>query len=153
MAKGSQQLAELVGPHLAAGEELLASARFTYNGTVPSNVHTLDSAISVIESVGEPGTPPDPDVAVSFPTANQMAIALTGGRLFLWSLGLSGKPKQFIGNVPLHALARVRAEDGSYGRHLHITMRSSAVVDLEFMRGEPTEEFTDQLLALVDTSD
>ncbi len=150
MSKGHQQLAELVDPHLAVGEELLASSRFTYNGTVPPNVHTLDSGISMVESVGPPGEP-DADFTVAFPTANQMAIALTGGRLFLWSLGLSGKPKQFIGEVPLHAIAVVRAEDGAYGRHLHVTMRSTAVVDLEFMRGEPTDEFTDQLVALVDT--
>ena len=58
---------------------------------------------------------------------------------------MSGKAKQFLGEVPLGAIAKVRTGGAGYGSQLHVTMKSGAIVDLEFMRGEPAEEFAAQL--------
>jgi hypothetical protein len=148
VSKTTDQLVELVQPILSSGEELLATARFNYNGTLPGNTMSIDSSISALDAVADRGAP-DPDAVVGFPTANQMAVALTGGRLFVWSLGMSGKPKQFIGEVPVTAVAKIRSGGAGYGQQMHVTMKSGAIVDLEFMRGESAEDFYNQLAALV----
>jgi len=148
VSKANAQMAELVEPILAEGEHLLSTARLNYNGTLPSNTLSIDASISAVDSVSDPGGF-DPAVAVAFPTANQIALALTDNRVFVWSLGMSGKPKQFIGEVPLAAIAKVRSGGAGFGAQLHVTMRSGAIVDLEFMRGEPAEAFTAELTALV----
>jgi hypothetical protein len=143
------QVAELVRPILRPGEELLATARLDYNGTVPPNVTQLDASILVVE--GEHLPPPDPDRTVAFPVAKQIAAALTGGRLFVWSLGLTGRPNRFVGEVPVRAMATVRGGSAVSGAAtLQVTMKSGAIVDFEFLRGEPADAFTEQLVALVD---
>jgi hypothetical protein len=139
---------DLVQPILQPGELLLGTTRVNYNGTVPPNLFILETKLAAIND-GEQLPLPDPDVTVAFPTASQMAMALTRGRLFLWSLGLSGKPKHYIGEVPLSAIARVRGGGQGFGSELHLTMKSGALVDLEFMRGESADEFMAQVSSLV----
>ena len=148
MAKRTDQLAELVERSLEAGEELIAIARVNYNGTIPSNQFTVSTRMM---SSDEPvKIDIDPDSTAFFPTASQMAIALTGGRLFVWSLGISGKPKQFLGLVPLNSMSEVKGRELGGGRQtLRVVMKSGAMVDLEFMRGEAGGEFLEQLQALV----
>ena len=90
----------------------------------------------------------DPDVLVAFPSAKQMALVLTGGRLLAWALGISGKPKQYLGEVPLSAVAQVEAGRVRFGSLIRVTLKSGAVVDLEALRGEPGEEFGEQLAYL-----
>lgn len=148
--KGEQQLAALVAPVLAPGEELIATVKVNYNGTVPPNVLTLGGAVGSIAGVEAPtAAPPDPDIVLSFPTANQMVLALTGGRIFGWALGVTGKPKQFIGEVPLSAISAVEAGDQRHASVLRVHMKSTAIVDLEFMHGQPAAAFADQLRALI----
>jgi hypothetical protein len=148
VSKATDQLVELVQPILSRGEELLGTARFNYNGTLPGNTMAIDSSISAVDTVVDQAAP-DPGMVVAFPTANQIAVALTGGRMFIWSLGMSGKPKQFIGEVPVTAIAKIRSGGAGYGQQMHVTMKSGAIVDLEFMRGEAAEDFYNQLAALV----
>ncbi len=148
VSKDKDLLAELVTPVLEQGEELIATAKVTYNGSVQANVLTMNAAVLAIDDDHEP-TAPDPDAVFGFPTANQMALALTGGRIFAWSLGITGKPKQFVGEVPLVALVAVEV-DPRHPMMVRIHMKSSTVVDLEFMRGEPYEEFTTELRTLVE---
>jgi hypothetical protein len=140
VAKDAQQIRSLVEPILVPGEELVAIARVNYNGTIAPNTLSVDAAIAGID-LDQTGGHPDPDSTVAFPSANQMALALTGGRMFCWSLGFSGKPKQFLGELPLSAIAEVHTGEISFGSILRIVMKSGAVVDLEFMKGEPAEEF------------
>lgn len=147
MAKDPDQIRALVQPILVSGEELVAVAHVNYNGTVAPNTLSVDAAIAGIDLDATGGTP-DPDSVVAFPSANQMALALTGGRLFCWSLGFSGKPKQFLGEIPLSAIAQIHTGEISFGAILRIVMKSGAVVDLEFMKGEPAEEFTNQIMDL-----
>lgn len=147
MAKDAAQLRKLVEPILVPGEELVATAHVNYNGTIAPNTLSVDAAIAGIDLDQTRGRP-DPDSVIAFPSANQMALALTGGRLFCWSLGFSGKPKQFLGEIPLSAIAEIHAGEISFGAILRIVMKSGAVVDLEFMKGEPAEAFTNQIMDL-----
>jgi hypothetical protein len=82
-----------------------------------------------------------------------MAIALTGGRLLCWGLGMSGKPKKFLGEVPLSAVAGVGGEEGRLADVLRIRMKSGSEVDLELLRGELGEHFRANLAALVNVDD
>jgi hypothetical protein len=148
VAKEADQIRSLVTPSLVPGEELVAIARVNYNGTIAPNTLSVDAAIAGID-LDNTGGSPDPDSIVAFPSANQMALALTGGRLFCWSLGFSGKPKQFLGEIPLTAIAELHTGEISFGAILRVVMKSGAVVDLEFMKGEPAEAFTDAIMDLV----
>lgn len=155
MNKTQAQLQPLIAQHVVAGEDCLAAVRVNYNGM--SSANTLSSRPGLAGLAGLEGVdmaaaelpPPDPDALVSFPQARQMAIALTGGRLLCWSLGLTGKPKQFLGEVPLTAVEHVGGASGRLGDVLRIRMRSGAEVDLEVLRGEDGVGFTEQLVALV----
>ena len=114
---------------------------------------TIDASIASVDPRADEvqrEAPEGPDVTAFFPTASQMAIALTDQRLFVWSLGFSGKPKQFLGSVPLAAVAAARGGEGSFGTSLRVTMRSGAMIDLEFLKGEPAADFTAQLVAQVE---
>jgi hypothetical protein len=139
----------LVAPVLAPGEELVATVKVNYNGTVPPNILTVGTGATGIPGLEAPATPaagpPDPDLVLAFPTANQMVLALTGGRIFGWALGVTGKPKQFVGEIPLSAIERVDAGDNGHASVLRVFMKSTAIVDLEFMHGEPAAAFVEQL--------
>jgi len=148
VAKDAEQIRELVTPILQPGEELVAIARVNYNGTIAPNTLSVDAAIAGID-LDQTGGRPDPDSVIAFPSANQMALALTGGRLFCWSLGFSGKPKQFLGEIPLTAIAELHTGEISFGAILRVVMKSGAVVDLEYMKGEPAEAFTSSIMDLV----
>ena len=123
---------------LADGEDMVAAVRVNWNGMVPPVQTSANTVLSEPEA-------PDPDKLVAFPSAKQMLLVLTGGRLLAWSLGLSGKPKQYLGDVGLSAIESAEAGDMRYGTLVRITMKSSAIVDLEVMRGEDAEGFLTQL--------
>ena len=147
MAKDAAQIRKLIEPILGPGEELVATAHVNYNGTIAPNTLSVDAAIAGID-LDQIGGRPDPDSVVAFPSANQMALALTGSRLFCWSLGFSGKPKQFLGEIPLTAIGEIHSGEISFGAILRVVMKSGAVVDLEFMKGEPADEFTNHIMDL-----
>lgn len=140
--------AALAGQGLASGEELLGGVRVNWNGMVaPTRLTGATGLAGLEDKLTIP--PPHADSLVSFPSANQMAIALTGGRILCWSLGFSGKPKQYLGEVPLSALASVESGVARLGSLMRIHMRSGATVDLEVMKGDDYSAFTEQLAALL----
>lgn len=139
-------LAELAAPALARGEEILATVRVNWNGMVPPAQVTSAAGLA---GLGQAAEPPSPDQLVAFPSAKQMALVLTGGRILAWSLGLTGKPKQYLGEVPLSAIAEVQLGQVRFGGLIRVVMRSTAQVDLEVMRGEDGEGFFGQLHHLV----
>lgn len=142
---------------IAQGEELIGVVRVNWNGMTPATALINGGLSGLSGPLGsELGGPPpedppapDPDSLVGFPSAKQMAIALTGGRLLIWGLGFSGKPKEYLGEVPLSALVKVQAGVGGFGEVIRITLKSTAVVDLEILRGEPGEDFSTQLEHLI----
>lgn len=149
---GKGNVTALVEAALLPGEELIATARVNYNGTIPANQFGVTTRMMVVDDAPVVGV--DPDSTAFFPTASQMVLAMTGGRLFVWSLGISGKPKHFLGLVPMNSIAEASGADIGGGRHsLRVVMRSGAMVDLEFMRGEAGAEFLDQLRSLTGSPD
>ncbi len=150
MADTAGHLMALVRPALAQGEELLAAVRVNYNGATQPNTFSFQAGLASIPGVEtQPAGRPDPDLLVSFPSANQMAIGLTGGRLLVASLGLRGRPKAFLGTVPLSAVAEVHAGEVRFGSLVRLVLKSGATVDLELMRGEDGDTFIEHLKALV----
>lgn len=139
--------AALAADLLSSGEEVLGAVRVNWNGMVPPT--QLSSAQGLVGLGADAPPPPDPDTLVAFPSAKQMVLVLTGGRLLAWSLGFSGKPKQYLGDVPLSAITEVHYGQVSFGGLIRVVMASTAVIDLEVMRGEPGDEFFAQLEHLV----
>jgi len=140
-------LTALVEPRLVKGEEVIGAVRVNWNGMVAPDVLARGKGLT---GLTEPAPPPaDPDTLVVFPSAKQMLLVLTGWRLLAWSLGFSGKPKDFLGEVPLTAVADVSWDEVRLGDLLRITMRSTAAIDLEVMRGDPGQVFYNELTALL----
>jgi hypothetical protein len=140
-------LAALVDPRLVPGEEAIAAVRVNWNGMMAPDPIAQGQGLSGLAAPAPEA--PDPDALVEFPSARQMLLVLTGGRLLAWGLGFSGRPKDFIGEVPLTAVADVSYDESRFGGLLHITMKSTASVDLEVMRGEPGEPFFVEVSALI----
>ncbi|MEZ5141723.1 MAG: hypothetical protein R2726_04280 [Acidimicrobiales bacterium] len=145
-----EQLRTLAAASLVAGEEAVAAVRVNYNGTVQPNAVATNPAVGGIADADAGG--PDPDTLVAFPTAKQMALLLTGGRVLAWSLGFSGKPKHFIGEVPLSAVREVHVGEIRFGPLVRVVMKSGATVDLEILRHEDADGFVDHLRHLVDAT-
>ncbi len=143
-------LTALASPLLADGEEVVAGVRVNWNGMVPPS-SVPNSSLSLGLGPDQAVPEPDPDVLVMFPSAKQMALVLTGGRLLAWSLGISGRPKQYLGEVALSAIDQVEAGQVQFGSLIRISLKSGATVDLEAMRGERGEDFSEQLHHLTTT--
>jgi hypothetical protein len=140
----------LVQPVLSPGEELLAAVRVNYNGATQPNTFSFQAGLASIPGLESPGSgEPDPDLLVSFPSANQMAVGLTHARLLVASLGFRGKPKAFLGTVPLSAVVEVHAGEVRFGPLVRLVLKSGATVDLELMRGEDGDTFIEQLKGIV----
>lgn len=140
-------LAALVDPRLVPGEEAIAAVRVNWNGMMAPDPIAQGQGLTGLTTPAPEA--PDPDTLVVFPSARQMLLVLTGGRLLAWGLGFSGRPKEYVGEVPLTAVAEVGYDESRFGGLLHITMRSTATIDLEVMRGEPGEPFFAELSALI----
>jgi len=147
VGKHGELIAKLASEQLASGEQLLAEVLANYNGTVPPT--SLPNSGMPPRPEGEAPPPVDPDTLVTFPAARQVAMGLTGGRILVWSLGFSGKPKQYVGDVPLSAITSVSEEDVRYGGMLRLSLASGAKVDLEILRGESGDDFIAQLRRLL----
>jgi hypothetical protein len=142
----NDQLVGLAQPALEPGEEILGVVRVNYNGTMQPNSLTINASTVG----GDAMAPPDADALVAFPSAQQMGLVLTGGRILVWSLGFSRKPKAFIGEVPLTAIGELHAGAVSFGPLMRVVMRSGATVDLEIPNNEAGgDAFIDQLHHLV----
>jgi hypothetical protein len=148
VATDRQALEALARETLPAGEEVIASACVRYNGTVAPNRAAIDGGISAVGPAPE-APAIDPDAAVAFPVANQMALVLTGGHVLVWSLGFTGKPRQFVGSAPVSAIASVETPPQQRVVGVRVVMKSGALVDLEFLKGSDGPAFTAELAALV----
>lgn len=143
-ANVSQQLVDLAQSALSPGEEVLGVVRVNYNGTVQPNAGMGSG------SFGETEGAPEADALVAFPSAQQMGLVLTGGRILVWALGFSRKPKSYLGEVPLSAVAEVHAGTIRFGPLMRLVMKSGATVDLEIPHKEPgSSDFIDHLKFLV----
>lgn len=148
-------LMQFAAAEVPEGETAVGVVKVNYNGTVPPSPLATGGIATLGQNEfaphlegppeGDEAAAPDPDMVVTFPTARQMVLVLTEYRLLVWSLGFSGKPKDYIGDVPLTAITGVQFGDGGFGNIARIGLASSAEVDVEIMRGEPAEAFVNEL--------
>jgi hypothetical protein len=132
---------ELAATTLIDGEQVRTAALVNYGGKVNINQpppglsalgHT-DTQVAAGEALAERyGDRPD----VSFPSAKQMTLVLTDIRLLVWSRGLSGKPKAFIGEVPVDAIASVVSDARLGDDRITINMRSGWEVHLDVTKDD-----------------
>lgn len=147
MANVAEQLVALAQPALAPGEEILGAVRVNYNGTVQPPAATSTDGMGGIET-GIPA--PDADSMAAFPSAQLMGLVLTGGRVLVWSLGFTNKPKSYLGEVPISAISEVHAGEVRLGPLMRLVMKSGATVDLEIPHKEAgRNDFIDHLAFLV----
>lgn len=138
----------LAAEKLASSEDVIAGTRVNWNGMVGPRRLVPTTGLAGIDPT-EVASPPQPEELVTFPSASQMALVLTGGRILCWALGFSGKPKNYLGEVPLDAIESVARSELRFGPLIRIKMRSGATVDLEVVRGEDGDGFFDAILRLV----
>ena len=148
MGKHDATVRSLAEPLLEPGEEVIETVLVNYNGTEKPSTLPGSAGAPTAEDSGI-----DPELLVTFPTARQMALALTGGRILVWGLSMTGKPKHHLGEVPLSAVVGVARADVRFGGVLRISLRSGARVDVEILRGEAAESFAANLEALVNTEE
>jgi hypothetical protein len=149
MGKHTAAAVALATEQLQAGEELIGVVFANYNGGVPSPSlprGAMPGALGV-DAAMRAGSP---EAQVVFPATRQMALALTGGRLLVWGLTLTGKPKNLLGEVPLAALTEVGTAEARFGAVLRLGLASGAKVDLEIQSGEPSAPFIANLRSLVE---
>ena len=149
MATVDQQVLELAQQGFAPGERALATMRVSYNGTTNPNTFTIDSGLAALGGPAE--SEPDPDKLITFPAANQMVLLLTDRRVLVWSTGMRGKPKSFVGDVPLRGITALRAGAGRRAAQVELVMKSGASVALEVARGEDAAGFLTEATPLVGT--
>ena len=133
----------LVAPALHTGEELHAWVRVNYSGQTapPAKLRTGLAALGDTE-------PPPAEDLVMFPAHRTMLLALTGGRIMAYALGVTGKPKQYLGDVPVAALQSCELESGRINPNMTIVMASQANVLLEVVEGQHVD-FANELRASI----
>lgn len=121
----------LVAPGLHTGEELLAWIRVNYSGQTapPAKLRTGLAALGDTE-------PPRAEDLITFPAHRSMVLALTGGRILAYSLGVTGKPKQYLGDVPVSGLQSCELEAGRINPHITLVLNSQANVLLDVIEGQ-----------------
>lgn len=152
MGKHTEAAKALAAEMLVPGEELIELVFANYNGGVPSPNLPRGALPGTLgpDAAMRAG---EPDAQVTFPATRQMAIGLTGGRMLIWGLSLTGKPKSYLGEVPVTALAEVAVSVIRSGDVLRLGLKSGAKVDLEIPAGEPSGNFIRSLEALVAAAD
>jgi hypothetical protein len=155
MSDNLDHLRALAPDYLQPGEELIAVANVNYGGKVNleqpiaglAGLHAgQDNVLQGQELASRMGENPD----VVFPTAKQMALLLTGGRLLVWSRGgFKDKPKAFIGEIPIEAIDRASVEEGRLADHVQIKLSSGWEVNLDSNRGDGGAELGLELVALI----
>lgn len=157
MADYLDELTGLAREYLTADEQVLGALSVTYAGKVnlsqtPTGLAALgqgDDQVAAGEQLARRiGSEP---VAV-FPQARQMALVLSPRRLLVWSRGgLKGRPKAFLGEVPLAAIEQVGFEDARTGAtRISVRTNSGWEVNLESSRHESGVPFAQALAEQVE---
>jgi hypothetical protein len=125
-------VASLVEPVLEPGEEVLTWVRVSYSGqTEPPAARRTG-----IEALSNPAPEPGSPELATFPAHRSMLLVLTGGRILVYQLAMSGKPKAYAGDVAIAVLRSCTFEPSRLGGHLGIDMVSMVNVALELAEGD-----------------
>jgi hypothetical protein len=153
MADHLQQLNDLSAEHLEPGESILGIVKVVYGGKVnfnqpPKGLAALgqDTVTAGEELAARHAESPTSE----FPTANQMALVLTNGRLLVWSTsGFKAKPKAFLGAVPLNEIEAIQLGESRLNVQYTIKMNSGWSIAVDADRGEAASDFGAHLSELV----
>lgn len=154
MADDLSQLRDLAASYVDPGESVVDAVKVIYGGKVHLDQGTggqggfgaQDAVIAGEQLAHRVGDAP----SVGFPAAKQMALVLTARRILVWATGgLRGKPKSFIGEVPVAAIAGLAVEPARSTVRLQIKLHSGWEVNLD-ARGEAASRFGDNLRRLVE---
>ena len=160
MADHLGELQELAGEYMLDGERIVDAIDVQYAGKVNLEAAGtgMDSLMSGVDRValGEDlaDRVGDHQIAV-FPSEKQMALVLATGRVLVWSRGgFRGKPKAFLGEVPLGAIEQVTHGTEGGGHQLVIKMWSGWELHLEMVGPGDCEvfgaEFAERVAAVED---
>jgi hypothetical protein len=142
-----EQLVGMTQKSARDGEVVVAALEADYGGKVnldqppPGLVEgryaetTIVAGQQLAERMGE-------HPAVVFPTSRQMALVLTSRRIHVWSRsGLKGKPKAYLGDVPLEAIERVAHEISGTRGSVMVKMNSGWEIHLDGASADESAAF------------
>jgi hypothetical protein len=142
-----EQLVSMTERSLAGDEVVLAALEADYGGKVnleqeplglgePGYAEaTLVAGQRLVERMGEHSQ-------AAFPTAKQMALVLTSRCIHVWSRSaLKGKPKAYLGEVPLDAVEHVGHEGTGARGGVTVKMSSGWEVHLDGARAAEAAAF------------
>jgi hypothetical protein len=153
MADHLQQLNDLSAEYLDQGESIVGIVKVVYGGKVNFNQPLKGLAALGQDTVaaGEELAARHAQSGSEFPTANQMALVLTNGRLLVWSTGgFKAKPKSYLGAVSLDDIEAIELGESRLNVQYTIKMKSGWSIAVEADRGEAASDFGAHLSALVE---
>ena len=155
MADYLGELEQLAVEYVPQGESIIGAVDVEYAGKVnleqastggeglPLGDERVAAGEMLADRIGE-------HRIAEFPSEKQMALVLAEHRVLVWSRGgLRGKPKAFLGEVPLDAIEVVTHESGVGGQHLVIKMWSGWELHLEMVGAGDGEGFGNQFVSRV----
>lgn len=154
MSDDLAELRDLAVTYVDPGESVIDAVKVGYGGKVNLDqpgtgrgaFGAQDSVLAGEQLANRMGDAP----SVGFPAAKQMALVLTAGRILIWGTGgLRGKPKNFLGEVPIAAIEGLDVQAARSSVRLQIKLHSGWEVSLE-ARGETAAGFGDNLRRLVE---
>jgi hypothetical protein len=155
MSEHLDQLRQLASTYVTEDEPILGAIKVMYGGKInlnqpPRGLEKLGQG-EAVQAGQELAERRAAQPSVEFPTAKQMALVLTGSRLLVWSTGgLKGKPKAFIGEVPLAGIERMEMSEGRLNAQYTLRLASGWEVTLDADRGDAGTQFGTQLKELVE---
>jgi hypothetical protein len=153
MADHLQQLNDLTAEHLEPGESILGIVKVVYGGKVnftppPKGLAALGH--DTVAAGEELAARRSETTGAEFPTANQMALVLTNGRILVWSTsGFKAKPKAYLGAVPLNEIEAIELGESRLNVQYTIKMASGWSIAVDADRGEASSDFGAHLSQLV----
>ncbi|MCH8902967.1 MAG: hypothetical protein IIA45_03520 [Bacteroidetes bacterium] len=80
-------------------------------------------------------------------------MGLSSERVLLWSRSSwTGRPKDFLGHIPLTDISTARFEAGRLGDKLFLEFNKGNTLELESVKIDKGEDFVNQLQALLNSN-
>lgn len=152
MTKITKTLAKLTIGQLQSDEELLVGLRINLKGTALGvGLSTGAAGLALGSKVMREGH--DQAQESGIPFAQQMALGLTNQRIIVWvRSAFSGKPKKILGHIPLSEISDATFESGMFGDKLTLELPQDKILELESIKVDKGEAFTNRLKALLITN-
>lgn len=153
MKKITKTLIKLVAEHLQPGEELLVGLRVNLKGTALGiGLSAGGAGLALGSKVMSEGQTQAEDSGIPF--SQQMALGLSNQRIIVWSRSaLTGRPKKILGQIPFSEINEVVFKPGRLGDKLTLKLQQDRTLELESVKIDKGQDFTDQLTTLLTTNE